>query len=130
MTTLQTKVLICGAGPTGLMMASQLKRFGIDCIIVDPKDGPVKESRALAVQARTLQIYEQMNIAGTALQMGTQAIKGNIIIREKKVQELSFKNLGEGLSSFPFLFILEQDKNEEILYGHLKTLGGEVMWKH
>lgn len=130
MTTLKTKVLICGAGPTGLMMACQLKRFGVDCIVIDIKDGPVKESRALAVQVRTLQIYEQMNIAQTALQLGTEAIKANIIIREKKVQELSFKNLGEGLSAFPFFFILEQDKNEEILYEHLKASGGEVMWKN
>lgn len=126
----ETKVLICGAGPTGLMMACQLKRFGVDCIIIDPKDGPVKESRAVAVQARTLQIYEQMNIAQTALQQGTQAIKANIIIREKKVKEISFKNLGEGSSAFPFFFILEQDKNEEMLYEHLKSSGGDIMWKN
>ena len=128
--SLHTKILISGAGPTGLMMACQLKRFGVDCIIVDPKAGPVKESRALAVQARTLQIYEQMGIAQAALQKGVQARHGYIIIREKKVQELSFENLGAGLSAFPFFFILEQDKNEEILYEHLKTSGGDVMWKN
>ena len=130
MTALQTKVLICGAGPTGLMMACQLKRFNIDCIVIDSKTGPVKESRALAVQARTLQIYEQMSIAETALQRGNTAKKANIIIRQKKVQELSFANLGEDLSAFPFMFILEQDKNEEILYEHLMRLGGEVLWKN
>lgn len=130
MTTFKTKVLICGAGPSGLMMACQLKRFGVDFIIIDTKDGPVKESRAVAVQARTLQIYEQMDIAQIALQRGTQANRANIIIREKKVQEISFENLGKGLSAFPFFFILEQDKNEEILYEHLKTAGGDVLWKH
>src|SRR5919107_104410 len=102
MTTFQTKVLICGAGPTGLMMACQLKRFGVDCIIIDIKAAPVEESRAIAVQARTLQIYEQMGVAKAALQQGIKAIKANIIIRQKKVQELSFENLGTGLSAFPF----------------------------
>ena len=127
---LETKVLICGAGPTGLMMACQLKKFGVDCIVIDFKGGPVKESRALAVQARTLEIYEQMGIAETALHLGTVAKKANIIIRQKKVQELSFKGLGEDLSSYPFFFILEQDKNEEILYEHLKKLKGDVMWNY
>ena len=125
-----TKVLICGAGPTGLMMACQLKRFGVDCIIIDSKEGPVKESRALAVQARTLQIYEQMNIASAALQRGNIAGKGNIIIRKKRVEEISFENIGKGLSAFPFLFILEQDKNEELLLEHLKASGGTVHWQH
>lgn len=128
--SLQTKVLICGAGPTGLMMACQLKRFGIECIVIDPKSGPVKESRAVAVQARTLEIYEQMDIAEAALQQGAIAEKANIISRGKRVQELSFKGLGEDLSSFAFFFILEQNKNEEILYEHLKSSGGDVLWKN
>lgn len=128
--SLQTKVLICGAGPTGLMMACQLKRFGIDCIVIDPKSGPVKESRAVAVQARTLEIYQQMGIAAIALQQGSIAEKANIIIRQKRVQQISFKGLGEDLSAYPFFFILEQNKNEEILYEYLKTSGGEVMWRH
>ncbi|MDQ6756951.1 MAG: FAD-dependent monooxygenase [Bacteroidota bacterium] len=127
---MKTKVLICGAGPTGLMMACQLKRFGVDCIVVDTKEGPVKESRALAVQARTLQIYEQMGIAETALQQGNIADRANVIIKQKKVQQISFKSLGKGLSAYPFFFILEQNKNEEILYEHLKASGGDVMWKH
>ena len=127
---LQTKVLICGAGPTGLMMACQLKRFGVDCIVIDPKPGIVKESRALAVQARTLQIYEQMGIADKALLQGTTANKIKIIINGKRLYEVPLQQLGEGLSAYDFLFILEQNKNEKILYDHLQELGGEVLWEH
>ena len=130
MVTLQTKVLICGAGPTGLMMACQLRRFGVDCIIIDIKSAPVKETRSIAVQARTLQIYEQMGVAQAALHQGIKAKRANIIVRQKKVQELPFENLGTGLSAFPFFFILTQDKNEEILYDHLKQSGGDVRWNH
>ena len=57
---LNTEVLIIGAGPTGLMAANQLVRFGIDFIIVDSKEGPTQESRAIAVTARSLEIYQQM----------------------------------------------------------------------
>jgi 2-polyprenyl-6-methoxyphenol hydroxylase-like FAD-dependent oxidoreductase len=130
MTTLQTKVLICGAGPTGLMMACQLKRFGIDCIIIDPKQGIVKESRALALQARTLQIYEQMGLAGRALEQGTAANKIKIIINGHRLYEVPLQQLGKGQSAYAFLFILEQNKNEKILYDHLKELQGDVLWEH
>ena len=51
-----TKVLIVGAGPSGLMMAAQLLRYGIIPIIIDIKQGPTEESKALAVQARSLEI--------------------------------------------------------------------------
>ena len=57
--TLETKVLICGAGPTGMMMACQLKRFGIDCIVIGPKQGNVKESRVVQVQERKMQLDGQ-----------------------------------------------------------------------
>jgi 2-polyprenyl-6-methoxyphenol hydroxylase-like FAD-dependent oxidoreductase len=130
MNNLQTKILICGAGPTGLMMACQLKRFGVDCIIIDPKQGIVKESRALAVQARTLQIYEQMGIVDKALEQGTTANKIKIIINGKRVYEVPLQKLGKGLSAYDFLYILEQNKNEKILYDHLKEISGNVLWEH
>ena len=127
---IQTKVLICGAGPTGLMMACQLKRFGVDCIVIDPKQGIVKESRALAVQARTLQIYEQMGIAQKALEQGTSANKIKIIVNGKRIYEVPLQQLGQGQSAYSFLYILEQNKNEKILYDHLKGVGGDVLWEH
>jgi len=46
---MQTKVLIIGAGPTGLMMASQLARFSVDFIIIDKKSTITDKSKALAV---------------------------------------------------------------------------------
>jgi 2-polyprenyl-6-methoxyphenol hydroxylase-like FAD-dependent oxidoreductase len=45
-------VLIVGAGPTGLMLACQLARFGISYRIVEKNSGPTTQSRALAIQAR------------------------------------------------------------------------------
>ena len=127
---LKTQVLICGAGPTGLMMACQLKRFGVDCIIIDSKPGIVKESRALAVQARTLQIYEQMGIADKALEQGTAANKIKIIVNGHRLYEVPLQQLGQGQSAYAFLFILEQNKNEKILYDHLREIGGDVLWEH
>ncbi len=125
-----TNVLIAGAGPTGLMMACQLKRFGVDCIIVDGKPGITVESRALAVQARSIQIYEQMGLLDAVLEQGQPATEANFIVNGKLVQTLSLENVGKGISSYAFLFILSQDKNERILYDHFKSYGDEVRWSH
>ncbi|PYP70473.1 MAG: hypothetical protein DMD36_06630, partial [Gemmatimonadetes bacterium] len=57
-----TDVLVVGAGPTGLMLANQLGRRGVRARIIDRQTGPSLETRALGVQARTLEIYTHLGI--------------------------------------------------------------------
>src|SRR2546430_12028929 len=63
-------VLIVGAGPTGLMLANQLVRRGVRPRIIDRHSGPAQQTRALGVQARTLEIYAQLGIVERALELG------------------------------------------------------------
>jgi 2-polyprenyl-6-methoxyphenol hydroxylase-like FAD-dependent oxidoreductase len=126
---MKTNVLIIGAGPTGLMAACQLKRFGIDCLILDKKEGPTHESRALVVHARSLEIYEQMGIATAAVQEGEPVKKLQFIVHDKAVQQVPLGDIGQGLSQFPYLLILEQSKNEHLLYDYLKNKDGDVLWQ-
>src|SRR5215213_6484289 len=65
--TIDTDVLVVGAGPTGLMAGLVLARRGVPVVVVDRKAAPTRESRALAVQARTMEIYDQLGIVGTVL---------------------------------------------------------------
>ena len=60
----ETDVLIVGAGPTGLVLALWLTRLGVRVRIVDKTAEPGTTSRALAVQARTLELYRQIGLAG------------------------------------------------------------------
>jgi 2-polyprenyl-6-methoxyphenol hydroxylase-like FAD-dependent oxidoreductase len=69
-TEAKTQVLIVGAGPTGLMMASQLARFGIAFRIIEKNEGPTTQSRALVIQPRSLEIFEQMGIVERAVNQG------------------------------------------------------------
>lgn len=124
-----TDVLIIGAGPTGLSLACQLVRYGIDFVILDKKEGVTPYSKALGVHARTLEIYEQMDLAHRAIEQGAIARKGRLLVDGEVRGELDFSNIGEGLSAYPFVLMLEQSKNEQLLYDYLKGHDKEVKWQ-
>ena len=75
---MDTEVLVVGAGPTGLMLANQFARRGIYAMIVDRHSGPAQQSRAMAVQARTLEIYSKMGIIDQALALGARGTAANM----------------------------------------------------
>ncbi|HKH83271.1 MAG TPA: FAD-dependent oxidoreductase, partial [Gemmatimonadales bacterium] len=66
---MDTDVLIVGAGPTGLMLANQLARRGVRFRIIDRHAGPAVQTRALGVQARTMEIYSHLGIVTRALEL-------------------------------------------------------------
>lgn len=122
------QVVICGAGPTGLMLAAQLLRFGIDFLIVDKKAVPTTESRAVVVQAKSMEIYEQLNLSNEIL---SDAVKTDGLCfwrNGKKISQASFENFGSDITPFDFLLIYEQSKNESLLYSYLQKDNQEVAW--
>jgi 2-polyprenyl-6-methoxyphenol hydroxylase-like FAD-dependent oxidoreductase len=121
-------VLIIGAGPTGLMMACQLARFGIPFRIFDKKEGPTTQSRALVIQARSTEILEQMGIAERAVAEGKIFQTINYVVNGKLAQRVPLGNFGEDLTPFPYLLILEQSKTEPLLIDLLTQEGHEVEW--
>ena len=125
---MQTKVLIIGAGPTGLMMASQLARFGVDFIIVDQKSTITDKSKALAVQARTMEAYQQMGISEAAIEQGMIGRAVNFVINGKQLRRIDLSNIGEGLSPYPYITMLEQSKNEALLNNFIEEKGNGVLW--
>lgn len=124
----RTDVLITGAGPTGLMMACQLSRYNIPFRIIDKNPGPSEKSKALAVQARTLEIYDQMGIATTVVEQGHKTEGFNLVVKGKKIQRIPFGDIGKALSPYPFLHIFEQNKNERLLIDYLQKKSISVEW--
>lgn len=121
-------VIICGAGPTGLMLAAQLVRFNINFLIIDKKSAPTTESRAVVVQARSMEIYEQMNLSDEIIANAEKADGLCFWRNGKKVGEAKFENLGSDVSPFDFVIMYEQSKNETLLYHHLQKNNYEVEW--
>jgi 2-polyprenyl-6-methoxyphenol hydroxylase-like FAD-dependent oxidoreductase len=126
---IQTDVLIVGAGPTGLSLACQLVRYGIDFVIVDKKEGVTPYSKALGVHARTLEIYEQMGLSERAISEGTIAGRVRLLEGGDVKGEVDLSAVGEGMSPYPFMLVLEQSRNEQLLYGFLKHNSKDVRWQ-
>ena len=125
---MKTDVIIVGAGPTGLSLACQFIRYGVDFVIVDKKEKITPYSKAIGVQARTLEIYEQINLADNLIKQGTLAEKVRLAEGGKVRGEVTLTNIGEGLSPYPFLLIVEQSMHEHLLYEFIKSNGKDVLW--
>jgi 2-polyprenyl-6-methoxyphenol hydroxylase-like FAD-dependent oxidoreductase len=125
------QVLIVGAGPTGLNLALWLRRLGVSVRIVDKASGPGETSRALAVQARTLEFYRQLGFAQDVVQRGIVADDIRVRLEGTLVGGLNFGDRGDAvhdLSPYPYVLMLPQDEHERILTGVLGAAGLEVEW--
>ncbi|HKO96355.1 MAG TPA: FAD-dependent monooxygenase [Pyrinomonadaceae bacterium] len=125
---METDVLIVGAGPTGLSLACQFIRHGVEFVIVEKNEGVTPFSKAIGVQARTLEIYEQLDLAQRAVSEGTIAGKGRMLAEGEVRGEIDLSAIGEGLSAYPYMLLLEQSKNEKLLYDYLRSQGRDVLW--
>jgi 2-polyprenyl-6-methoxyphenol hydroxylase-like FAD-dependent oxidoreductase len=116
-------VLIVGAGPTGLVLALWLARLGIRVRIIDKTAEPGTTSRALGVQARTLEFYAQLGIADAVVQQGRSATAANLWTNGHRAAHIEIGAPGAGLSPFPFALIYPQDEHERFLVERLLALG-------
>lgn len=126
-----TDVLIIGAGPTGLMLANQLNKFGINFIVADCKSSPTEQSRALAVSARSMELYQQLGLSDTVIEQSTDVVGFKIFMEGKNKADISLKGLGKGLSDFEnFMNAFEQNKNEKLLSDNLIEHNHSIHWNY
>src|SRR5262245_14865823 len=121
-----TPVLIVGAGPTGLVLALWLRRLGIELRIVDQAREPGTTSRAVAVQARTLEFYRQIGLADTVLARGREVSAANLWVAGRQVARAVLGDMGAGVSPYAYAFIFPQDEHERLLIDRLNEAGGSV----
>jgi 2-polyprenyl-6-methoxyphenol hydroxylase-like FAD-dependent oxidoreductase len=121
-----TDVLVVGAGPTGLVLALALARRGVRVRIVDKAAEPGTTSRALAVQARTLELYGPLGLADAVVEAGRKVEAVNLWAGGKRVAHAAFGRLGADVSPYPYALIYPQDAHERLLIAHLEKLGVTV----
>jgi 2-polyprenyl-6-methoxyphenol hydroxylase-like FAD-dependent oxidoreductase len=120
------QVLIVGAGPTGLVLALWLTRLGVSVRIVDRSAGPGETSRAIAVQARTLEYYRQVGLADDIVAGGIRVEQITVRERGRAIAQARLGDMGAGQSPFPFVLSLAQDEHERVLVAHLERVGVRV----
>ncbi len=125
---MDTDVLIVGAGPTGLMLANQLARRGIRPLLIDRNAGPSLQTRALGVQARTMEIYAHLGVVDRALELGKRGTGANMWAEGRWMARVPLGEAGKSLSPYPYILVLGQDDNERILGDKLRDCGISVQW--
>jgi 2-polyprenyl-6-methoxyphenol hydroxylase-like FAD-dependent oxidoreductase len=119
-------VLIVGAGPTGLVLAIWLTHLGVRVRIIDKAAQAGTTSRALAFQARTLELYRQVGLADKVFQSAHKTPGINFWVEGQPAAHLPFSEIGKGLTRAPFVLIYPQDQHERLLIEHLQALGVRV----
>ena len=126
--SLDTDVLVVGAGPTGLMLANQLVRRNVRTILIDRHAEPARETRALGVQARTLEIYAHLGIVDRALALGKIGHGADIWAQGRHMARVPLGEAGRHITPYPYILVLGQDDNERIMGERLRDWASSVQW--
>ena len=119
-----TDVLIVGAGPSGLTLAASLVNKGVATSVVDRQAAGANTSRAAAVNARTLEVLEDLEVAGRLVKEGIQAPRFSIRDRARTLIPIDFSELP---TDYPYSLMAPQSTTERLLLDRLVELGGSVI---
>ena len=119
-------VLIAGAGPTGLVLALWLTKLGVKVRIIDRTSEPGTTSRALAVQARTLEFYHQIGIDDVVISGAVKIQHLNLWVKGRRAARVPLRRAGQGLTPYDFALVFPQDAHERVLIEQLGQFGVRV----
>lgn len=127
----EVEALIVGAGPTGLTLACELRRMGVDSLLVDDGEGPTPphESRALGLHARTMEVFQRLGAADWMAAEGRRLHAIRLQRRGRRVAGFRLA-LDPEDTRFPHVLVLSQGRVERFLLRRLDELGGgEPAWR-
>src|SRR5439155_338142 len=111
-------VLIIGAGPTGLVMAHELARYGVKCRLIDKASGRPTTSRAIAILPRTIEVFDLMRVADDFLTAGTRIQGINVFSDGKRIARIALDRI---ITRYPFGLALSQSHTERLLEDHVRS---------
>jgi 2-polyprenyl-6-methoxyphenol hydroxylase-like FAD-dependent oxidoreductase len=122
-TKAKTQVLISGAGPTGLLLAVELRRRGVDCLLIDELGGPRGWDRATVIHPRSLEILEALGLVSQFLELGARMRVAQFHSDGELLGELDLELTS---SRYGFDLQLSEEMTERMLTAYLESVGGSV----
>jgi 2-polyprenyl-6-methoxyphenol hydroxylase-like FAD-dependent oxidoreductase len=116
-------VLVVGAGPVGLTMAAELRRYGVELRIIDKSASRTDKSKALVLWSRSLELIQRMGCVDRFLAAGAPVHGARISNGAKRIADVTFDNVA---SPYPFALMIPQSETERLLEEHLAELGTKV----
>lgn len=116
-------VLVVGAGPVGLTMASELARFGVAVRIVDKSAGRTDKSKALVIWSRSLELIDRMGCGRAFVDAGLKVTGANITDGRKQIAHVDLSRVD---SPHPYALMVPQSETEALMEAHLNSLGVRV----
>ena len=120
---MECEVLVVGAGPTGLTMAAELRRRGVDALLIDAREAPQAWDRATVVHPRSLEIFEALGIVDRFMAAGVPQRAARLHSAGEVLVELDFS-----LSGAPYAYNLglSEEDTERFLTEYLEAAGGSI----
>jgi len=125
-TSINTDVLIVGAGPVGLFLANECARRGLRWRIIEERSTQSLHSKALAIFPRTFEIFDMAGIVGPFLERANRVTSVAVVTPERTLARMRF---APGETPYPFVAMVPQDLTEKLLVEQLGLRGGGVEYE-
>jgi len=124
--TVDTDVLIVGAGPVGLFLANECARRGLRFRIIEANASQSEHSKALAIFPRTLEIFDMAGLVGPFLEAANRVTSVAVVAHQRTLAHMRF---APRQSPYPFIAMVPQDITERLLVLQLLRAGEAVEYQ-